>query len=451
MNTSFKNNDLVVVKFHFASKTFLNKTKKDVAMYDLDLYALVSKSNGIIYCTKYHFKHFSINLLTTPSWFEDQNKNNKTNYLRRKLILDHCLLNTVQIKRRSKNQQRVIVSFNDLELSKLNDLVNNNEQFYTTINNLIAIINGSNPSGKIKNNKSSQTVMFDDCNNNSSYYVLVSLIDKLIINKKDLSFFVDDEDFLTFKKLDIDQLNAINILNKYVNKNNDKLTYQAFLEDNLDPILKDQYYSEIFLLLENDTITPALENKIQWSINRLPRLRIAWVEIEKSAKEKRSKVQSCTPALSFDVPKTEKAHIFNVEWIKQEIFRKFIDQWKDKSELEIRDKIRRDKMLDYICDPNNLFGMDPNRHTYFDEYYWIFDEHLSAYLIIKEEKISKEHFNFVKNALDNFKSQVNIISKNLSEETKKYIALRKNKVIQILKKNNKNNQLETNFLKWKLI
>ncbi|MBZ4204360.1 hypothetical protein [Mycoplasma tauri] len=100
---TIQNNDWSIIKLHFALKNYKNINKPG---YDLYLYAVIDKFNGLIYATKYDFKSFRMNLCTTKSWF-DVNKNIQ-NFAYRSKILEVCVTNKKQIERINQNDSKII-------------------------------------------------------------------------------------------------------------------------------------------------------------------------------------------------------------------------------------------------------------------------------------------------------------------------------------------------------
>lgn len=103
---------------------------------------------GIIYNKKIEFDNLEIDLETTASWFELKNSMYK---LREKLFFKLNLKQHPRPKKNSNNIKRL----NKEEIKKVNDFINNNNEYYSTIKGIDALFSGNNPAGERKNPKAS--------------------------------------------------------------------------------------------------------------------------------------------------------------------------------------------------------------------------------------------------------------------------------------------------------
>ncbi|MBZ4195628.1 HNH endonuclease [Mycoplasma sp. 1331] len=424
---TIQNNDWSIIKLHFASKNYKNINKPG---YDLYLYAVIDKFNGLIYATKYDFKSFRMNLCTTKSWF-DVNKNIQ-NFAYKSKILEVCVTNKKQIERINQNDSKII-DFDVNQLKKLNELLNENE-VNTTIYNLNSITNGSNATGSDSSNKSSQTFLISD-HTNTNYQVVVKIIDSLIVKNNELLHGMwDIKDLKKFKELSTDELDSLDELKNYVNTN--KLALQSFLNENLDTNIKKIYYEEIFDVLNTDKISPNIKETIKRKIKNFSDIQLVNKILITKVNKKRQMVANIKPSLSFNFPETQKAHIYNVSWIKRDIEQDFYSQKTNKclNAKEIDIFISSHPKLNWIDDSDNLFAMEIDIHAYFDKYFWIFDDNLSVYFILKNNSNQNNKQIYEKlTVLKNFRNNIKTDTFNISERTQQYVLERIKKVEEIIK------------------
>ncbi|WP_096386010.1 MAG4270 family putative restriction endonuclease [Mycoplasmopsis bovigenitalium] len=439
---NFLTNNLKVLKLHFASKNIENIKKP---AYDLYLYILINPFNGLIYARKFDFKVFRMNLLTTPSWFVNKN----SNFINRGKILEKCIGNNIQ-KLRTNNSSDSIINFSEYQIKKLNNLFNDYSQpiYQTTIYNINALINGSNPSGSVQNNKSSQTLFMDDTTN-SKFSVIVKIIESLTVVDAniELSFSMSGKDnFHLFMDLTPNELDELDELKKY--QNTDNLSILDFFENQLNMNVKENYYTNIFRVLKNDFINKTLIDSIKNNIKNLSQMRKIDVSILRHIKQHRDNIKNIEPTLKIKSVWSEKAHIYNVEWIKQDIQKSLYTQIKNQivNISEIDNLVKKCKELEWITDQNNLISMDATHHRLYDQLTWIFDENFHVYLTLKQTNNDdyqnildelKKLKSFKQQILSNANSKINIVN-----NSKKYIQKRIQKVKNQLSQKNKNSRFQ---------
>lgn len=439
---SFLTNNLKVLKLHFASKNIENIEKP---AYDLYLYVLINPFNGLIYARKFDFKVFRMNLLTTPSWFSNKN----SNFINRGKILEKCIGNNIQ-KSRTSNSYDSIINFNEDQIKKLNNLFNDYSQpiHQTTIYNINALINGSNPSGSIQNNKSSQTLFMDD-KTNSKFSVIVKIIEELTVVDAniELSFSMSGKDnFHLFMDLTPNELDELDELKKY--QKTDNLSLLEFFENELNMNVKENYYTNIFRVLKDDYIDETLIDSIKNSIKNLSQMRKIDVSILRHIKQYRDNIKNIEPSLKINSVASEKAHIYNVEWIKQDIQKSLYTQIKNQimNISQINNLVKKCEELRWITDQNNLISMDATHHRLYDQLTWIFDENFEVYLTLKET--NNVHYQDIFNELKKLKSfKQQILSNannkiNIVNHKNKYIEKRMQKVKNQLTQKNKNSKFQ---------
>ncbi|MBZ4204361.1 HNH endonuclease [Mycoplasma tauri] len=244
----------------------------------------------------------------------------------------------------------------------------------------------------------------------------------------------DIKDLKKFKELSTDELDSLDELKNYVNTN--KLALQSFLNENLDTNIKKIYYEEIFDVLNTDKISPNIKETIKRKIKNFSDIQLVNKILITKVNKKRQMVANIKPSLSFNFPETQKAHIYNVSWIKRDIEQDFYSQKTNKclNAKEIDIFISSHPKLNWIDDSDNLFAMEIDIHAYFDKYFWIFDDNLSVYFILKNNSNQNNKQIYEKlTVLKNFRNNIKTDTFNISERTQQYVLERIKKVEEIIK------------------
>ena len=140
MNTIFNFKDEVeYVKIDFERKS------KRAASCKGKLIMLADKTTKHIIDYRFNVIECNIDLFTTPSWFGEKSQQKKSRILREELFKNLGLSNKHE-KRPSTSSNRII-KLNNKQIMILNEFINNVEKC-TTIKNFIRLISGCNPAGE---------------------------------------------------------------------------------------------------------------------------------------------------------------------------------------------------------------------------------------------------------------------------------------------------------------
>ncbi|VEU75545.1 Uncharacterised protein [Mycoplasmopsis maculosa] len=340
---------------------------------------------------------------TTPSWFKNKNTN---------FVLRDKITNLLWPENKNKRQaprpdenSKMLYKFNKEELELLNNFLNSN--YEGTLKGLISLFKGNNPSGSYKNPNNSEI----KSNNERFKNNLIMLLDILKINKK----------------------------NSIVDINSDKYEIIELKEDQFNFFLsKTKIWQIIFSFIyeiENikskDLKNPAEKNKINLLEKEMKKMKNDFVnyslEVLKDIRSKRNIARNIVDKLYlFSIEKYlsfEIAHIYPVSEIKNEIY-SFIEKNKINNTLKDIFKMQEyKKILNKICDKNNLLKLEPNLHTEYDKYkfYWDSETGEVKYLtddISNEVKNKLKSMNINLNKFPNIKNYLKNYEKFLFE--KKY-------------------------------
>ena len=190
-----------------------NKTKSARFKGQLEV---VSNEYGIIYDWKITFTSIDIDLYTTERWFNDE----PTIFKYRTELFN--LLDLKQEVRPSKSENK-IVSLIEEEIRKVNDYFNNN--YKSTLKNIVGILKGNNPGGEAKKPKSAEMIINLEGVNN-----FVILFDDLMTGTR-LGF---EERSINAKKIDL--IGFVNLTNElldafnFMQKPKENINFKIYLD-----------------------------------------------------------------------------------------------------------------------------------------------------------------------------------------------------------------------------
>ncbi|AWX69384.1 MAG4270 family putative restriction endonuclease [[Mycoplasma] anseris] len=338
--------ELHKIRFHFATNNYLNNNFK-TGHFKGYVDVLIEPQKMLIFHREIHFESFAIDLATTESWILKEN----SNYQTRKSLLDFLnqmhQTNIIQTIRQDNNNLFV---FNNEQLQTLNEWITNNK---ITFNNLIALVRGSNPSGKFKNLKAGQLVCLDFNKEEDLKNVLCNtFFDAIFLN----DFVLENDDLRNFKRM---KSNSAEFFLNQILKSNEKKDNHAF--EFLNCLLFDEYN----------------ENKIN-------KLKLLYIELNKEKElidnhiskyiklidKERNKVNKLNIQVFKQIKEYDRAHIYEIKMIKADLI-KYIYNLRNQS--SINDKEIKKQFIEAVSDKENLLNLDVNSHRAFDKYMFFYD------------------------------------------------------------------------------
>ncbi|MGX9358681.1 MAG4270 family putative restriction endonuclease [Mycoplasma sp. 128] len=387
-----------IFKIPLCSKSYINKRSRGEKVL-FDLYIVFDTKFLYIKTWYANFLEAQIDLYTTPSHF----KTNPKNFRHRKQLLEERL--GFKIQERPDRKAKLIKTLDDKQLKSLEYYVNNNYfEDGCTLKGLIYLFKGNNPGGSVTNPSSSEIVSLPSKKDNFTIINPALAFDSVFLDTDDFKYQNLNEfltintrknnvesfnDFLEYIKSDCEFLyNLIKLLNKY------------------DKSLKNQKDIEIKMLREK---TLKKSEKYYWFIQYIKD------EAKKQRAQYRDKTSEWLVFENFAVEAIEKAHIYNVSWIKRDAI-EYAHQntsWKkSKLEKEINN------ILSDISNKYNFLNLDATVHKMFDGYKFTFDAENGNQVILDDTIAKNER---IATYLEPYKQ---IEHSKLNNELKKFISKR---------------------------
>lgn len=380
--------DIRVFRMHFETRSFNNeKSTSAKAKGYIDLY--LDFSTKILYVPHWEIKFESLylDLYTTPAWF----KSRKKNFNLRKSLFDKLGLR--QTNRPDKTENRLYeLDQNELEIA--NKWFN--EEYNSTLKNIISIIKGNNAGGSFKKPSAAEMIGVNLYNKYEEYKYNLTMFFDLITykDKRILDLLENDENSML-----IDKLESINDFLDYIVNSNKYPIHSNLLK--LTTVKLNLSYEERkkFFVSKSAKIMD-MEETIRDSNKKLS-------EIDKKIKRARSKASK----MKINVFKREKgysyenAHILDVAIIRNKLI-ELIDENKQLDDAEFLN------LFDYITDENNMLNLQTQVHKWFDKGFFSFNKNgeitktkndfdineyneLCFYKTIPKDKLTDERINYI--------------------------------------------------------
>ncbi|WP_029905526.1 MAG4270 family putative restriction endonuclease [Mycoplasmopsis opalescens] len=301
-----------------------------------------------------------IDLYTTDSWFKKQT----STYKEREQIFNLLWPDKSQLSRPTLSSKK-LHELNDIELDRINTYFY--KYYKGTINNIIGVLKGNNPTGSYMNPKSSEL------KSNSVFFEnnLIMLLDLLRVKDR-----VPDECILNTSEKNIDE-------------------FRSFLQGTIvwDIIFDFVAQLEKTKQSANDpreveklkTLKSALDKTMSIYRNYVSNVKEDIKKYRVIARKNKDKIKY----FPFSKTSVEVAHIYPVSAIKRKIIQLFKNAEYLKYEIMVNDPEYK-KLIEQIADVNNLMTLEPTIHTEYDnkKFYW--DPEDGEVNIIAPERIDNE-------------------------------------------------------------
>ncbi|WP_322961805.1 HNH endonuclease [Mycoplasmopsis cynos] len=357
----------------FSFKIFSKENSKQKVNADLECYF---DQDGIL--VKYKIKllqNTMFDLYATPSWFDKNNKNFK---IRESLIKLLFWDGKKTQEKRPSFSSKLLHTFTDDELIKVNYYLNNN--YDGTLKNIVAILKGNNPSGSYQNPNSSEL------KSNCSYFKnnLIMLLDLLKIPNDR----IDDEQLQNAVEANIEDF-----YNFLANSSFWKIIYEFV------------YELESWKPSQNSA---SEQKKLQKLKKKVEQHKIKYIELINEAENDVEKLRKVVSKFRNEIKyfsintktQTEIAHIYPVSKIKQEIREEIINLIKSNNIInfnKLKNTTKYKNIINQIIDVNNLFILEPTIHTEFDnkKFYW--DPDSGSVIYLNKNSMEDEIINKLQN------------------------------------------------------
>ncbi|MFV8479877.1 MAG4270 family putative restriction endonuclease [Mycoplasma sp. T193] len=396
-----------IFKIPMCTKSYYSEKSKS-AKGQFDLYVAFDTDRLIIYDIFIDFLNLEIDLCNTKAHFDS----NLSNFKIRKHIFKQLGFELIQ---RQTTKENKLIKLNTEQLIKFSSLINTYyfQENQKNIKELIYMLKGNNPGGSVTKKENSELILDQKRNPNGHiFYNLPLIIDAITIG---INFNGDS---------------LSHILAHYQINENEIKNFDEMIE-----IIKNadtKYLWSGICMLEVTGINLKEQNN-NW-IKKMNSYTKNLANNNKLCKSIKDTIRKCRATYAkrvegkkiFDIKySTEKAHIYNVEWIQKEAFDYCIN-----NPNRIDDKTYH-KIIKQISDENNYLNMEPNIHKSFDRYEFSYNENGR---LIKTKEALKE--NVRENTLHSY---YQIPKDKLNQQIKNYIRKRNNYI--------KSNNLLDNYSK----
>ncbi|MBN3534966.1 MAG4270 family putative restriction endonuclease [Mycoplasma procyoni] len=341
---------------------FILKWKQSSKSYDdleLEIDAYFTQDKLLAFIEIKDAKNLKFDLCTTKSWFQSKNTYFK---LRQEFF---SYFNKEQIQRKNEKHKELFSYSSDKEKNKMLEILSVFINSRTTINSLITIIKGNNPTGSHAKKEAAE---LKGIINERVVDNLVMFLDLISYSKKLKSRFWE----VFLKNRENNKIKIYEINNLY-----------SFLDSSLNQILD-------FLSLNKQDRTQEKTNRIKLLCEEVKQRKNYLFNFEESLdsiiKKERTKVPTKIKEVNFlqfsNDYVLQKAHIFPVWKTKENIKNKFKDLLFSKySSLKNEDLISKEKLEQWIynteeikeiSDENNIIALPINIHSAYDDkkFYW---------------------------------------------------------------------------------
>ncbi|MFV8468575.1 MAG4270 family putative restriction endonuclease [Mycoplasma sp. VS292A] len=394
-----------IFKIPMCTKSYYSKTSQS-AKGQFDLYVAFDTERLIIYDIFVNFLNLEIDLCNTKSHFNS----NLSNFKIRKHIFSQLGLELIP---RQSTKENKLLKLNAQQLIKFSSLVNTYyfQENQKNIKELIYLLKGNNPGGSVTRKENSELILDEKRNSNGRiFYNLPLIIDAITIG---INFSGDSlHHMLAHYQISEHEIKNFDTMIEIIKNNDSKYLWSGICMLEITGInLKEQ----------NDTWIKNMSTYIKnlSNSNKLCK------SIKETIKKYRSTYAKRVEGKKiFDIEySTEKAHIYNVEWIQKEAFDYCAN---DPNRI---DDQRYHKIINQISDENNYLNLEPNIHKSFDRYEFSYNENgrliqtkqalkdnvrentLHSYYQIPKDKLNKQIKDYIKkrnnyiennNLLDNY-------------------------------------------------
>ncbi|QNM93921.1 hypothetical protein H9M94_01460 [Mycoplasma sp. Pen4] len=372
-----------IYKIPFTTKNY--QSNSNSAKLKFDLYIAMASDKSYIRDIYFDFSEIHVDLMQTASHFKGKHK-----FLIQRQELFEKEMN-LKIEKRPERSAHKIHNLNEEQIRLVENYVNVSYfQDGYTFKGLISLFKGNNPGGSMSKPSSSEIIIDKAKNNGSTCFNLPLLIDSIYLRTVNGNSSLSD--FLIQNNYNKDE-KAFYSLNDFIKniKNRDGKIYKLFLElersSNKNDEHKSNLLKEIRNLRDNYKEETYIINRINAYTQKMRN------QFRKNIKQKRIEI--------FKIPKysnEEKAHIYAVEWIKDEAMK----SWKINKEIltqkEIDDQVSI--ILKQISDVNNYLNLEPNCHTIFDKKLFTYNKNGELVVLKQEVNIPEYYWQIPKDKLN---------------------------------------------------
>lgn len=379
-------------KLNFQTKSYSNKSSKSAKAKGI-IYFIVDTDNlWTIIDSKIDFDEVWFDSYQTPSHLSVSKKSDAVKFREQ-----FCKENNWKLEKRPDRTKHNLHKLNQSQLNSFNKKINNYLKS-KTLKGLISILKGNNPSGSIGKPKNSEFIVIDK--NKKEYHNFPILFDSI----------------------------------SYVTHNSNRkweiLKYSDdFFNDFSDDTLnKSQEIQNFHIMLEQTDFDALTKNDQRKSIKKQIEELTSKISVETAVKKHSSKYIQKIKKLNiqaFDCRNgTEKCHIYNIGWVKDQIMNELKNNKSKKnkstySSKEIENKFKNN--LEIISDEYNYLNLSRNFHGDFDKFLITYDS--------ESGKLTKLSKNFTP-CLDELKTFSNI-NKEFLKYCSKYLKWRLKKIQEI--------------------
>lgn len=331
-------------KLNFQTKNYSNEFSKSAKAKGI-IYFIVDTDNlWTIIDSKIDFHEVWFDSCQTPAHLSASKKLDAVKFRE-----DFCKENNWKLEKRSDTTTHNLHKLNKSQLNSFNKKINNYLKS-KTLKGLISILKGNNPSGSIGKPENSEFIVIDK--NKNEYYNFPILFD------------------------------SISYITHNGNRKWEILKYSDdfFNDFNDDTLNKSQEIQNFHMMLEQKDFDALAKNNQRKSIKKQIKELTSKISIETAVKKHRSKYIQKIKKLdiqAFDCKgETEKCHIYNIGWVKDQIMTKLKNNKYKKNKYtysakEIENKFK--KNLEIISDEYNYLNLSRNFHQHFDKFLITYD------------------------------------------------------------------------------
>lgn len=374
-------------KLNFQTKNYCDKSSKSAKAKGIIYFVVDIDNLWTIVDSKIDFHEVWFDSYQTASHFSVKNKSDAF-----KFRDAFCKENNWKLEERPGGSKHNLHELNQAQLNSFN--VKINKYLRTkTLKGLISILKGNNPGGSIEKPRNSEFIVVDK--NGNKYYNFPILFDSI--------------SYITHEK----------------NRKWEILKYSDdFFEHFNDGSMNNSQEMQNFhKMLEHKHYESSIKSEQRKSIKKQIQELNGKISVQTAIKKYRSKYYEEVGKLhikAFEYEgKTEKCHIYNVEWVKEQIMNELKNNKSTYSAKEIQDNFKNN--LEVISDKYNYLNLSPNFHRLFDRYLISYDSENGQLVKLSED------FNSYNDESKTFSN----INKEFLKHCSKYLKQRQDKIEQI--------------------
>ncbi|WP_416738263.1 MAG4270 family putative restriction endonuclease [Mycoplasma sp. 005V] len=379
-----------IFKIPMCTKNYYSEKSKS-ARAQFDLYVAFDVKRLIISDIFVEFLDVKLDLYNTKEHMS--NKNN--NFVIRNKIFKSLGL---ELKPRSYCKDNKTINLNQEQLKIFNSMINTIyfQEEQKNLKSLIYQLKGNNPGGSVSKKENSELILDIKRSQDSKiFYNLPLILDCITIG---INIEGDSLEFMLRKyEIHLSQIKSFNQMIDIIKNSNNLYLWNGISNLEITGIdnkaKNEKWIANMKDHSKNIDKNFAFCKEIKQSIQR------SRVQYSKNVQNKKI----------FNITyKTEKAHIYNVEWIRQEAF----DYCGN--DLSKLNDAKYKKIISQVSDENNYLNLEPNIHRSFDRYEFSYNENgklvwnkenltdlvnansLSNYLAIPSNKLSSELVEYIK-------------------------------------------------------